>query len=170
MKRQLLLIILFVSTAFLALSQGNTDIDKLVQARMNYMKENLVLTNAESKDFWGMYEQFLRSEIKYHDTYRKNLSKKGVQGGCPSCTESCATLSDAQILYLYDQKFEIRKNILTLETSFYKKIKNVLTPKHLQDFYKLEERYKRNFVKNKHAQNKNSQNKPSSTTPNKPKR
>lgn len=165
-------IIIVFSIIFIGLSSvfaQKPDANKMVQDRLNFMKTNLKLTATESKVFWGAYEQYIRSEVKCFENYRSNLEKKGIKKGCPDCDGkgACDNLTDAQISYMFDQKFELRKNLLNLETSFYKKIKGTLTPKHLQEFYKNEERYKRSLVKNK---NTAAQAKNPVATPTKPRR
>lgn len=170
MKRLFIISILLVAVFFTASAQEKNDANKLVQARITNMKTNLSLSSKESATFWKEYEQYVRSEVKYHDTYRSNLEKKGIKPCCPNCDNTCTTLTDAQITYLYDQKFELKKNLSTLESNFYKKAKSILTPKHLQEFYKIDERYKRSFVKNKKPATNAPQTKNQTTTPNKAKR
>lgn len=170
MKRIFIFTMLLMAGLFLANAQEKPDANKMVQERINNMKTNLSLSSTESKTFWSAYEQYLRSEIKYHETYRTNLEKKGIKSCCPNCDNSCTSLTDAQITYLYDQKFELKKNLYTLESNFYKKAKTILTPKHLQEFYKIDERYKRSFVKNKKAPASSNQAKTQPATPNKAKR
>ncbi len=167
MRRTLFILLFALVGVFSINAQEKADANKIVQDRLNNMKANLSLSSTESKTFWSAYEQFLQSEVKCHDTYRTNLSKRGIKACCPKCSESCESLTDEQITYLYDQKFELRKNLLNLETTFYKKAKSILTPKHLQELYKIDEKYKRSFVKNKSSQAKSESTK---ATPNKPKR
>lgn len=152
MKRVIIvfsIILVGLSTTF----AQKPDANKMIQDRVSFMKNNLKLTAAESKTFWNAYEQYVRSEVKCFETYRSNLEKKGIKKGCPDCDgkSACDNLTDEQITYMFDQKFELRKNILNLETNFHKRIKGILSAKHLQEFYKNEEKYKRSLVKNKSA-------------------
>ena len=160
---------------FAAVAQEKTDANKMIQNRISYMKGNLKLSAAESKAFWPVYEQFLRNEVKLHETYRKNLEKKGITANCPNCpnceaNKSCEELTDDQITYLFDQKFELRKSLLTLETTFYKKIKTILTPKNLQDFYKKDEKFKRSLATNNKKAASTPASKEPQAAPHKPKR
>lgn len=168
MKR-LIIVFTIILIGFTSTFAQKPDANKMIQDRVSFMKANLKLSATESKNFWSLYEQYLNSEVKCFETYRSNLEKKGIKKGCPDCDgkSACDNLTDTQISYMFDQKFELRKNLLNLETNFYKKIKGILTPKHLQEFYKNEERYKRSLVKNKSnaAQTKNPV-----ATPTKPKR
>ncbi len=151
MKRIFIIAALLTFGVVAAFAQEKLDANKMIQNRVSYMKGALKLSAAESKAFWPAYEQFLRNEIKLHETYRKNIEKKGIKANCPNCpncdeNKSCEELTDEQITYLFDQKFELRKSLLTLETTFYKKIKTILTAKNLQEFYKKDEKFKRNLA------------------------
>lgn len=169
MKRIFLVFTIFLIGIAAAYSQEKPDANKMIQERISNMKTNLKLNSTESKTFWNAYEQYVRSEVKYFSTYRSNLEKKGIRPGCPDCDgkTTCENLTDAQITYMFDQKYELKKNLFNLENNFYKKIKGILTPKHLQEFYKIDERFKRSLIKNKKTGN---QPKAPTATPTKSKR
>ena len=115
-----------------------------VQERIAYMKEHVTLTAKESQTFWKAYEEYLNAEMKVMDSYRKNLEKQGIKLGAPGTNKDIiAKLNDKQLSYLQDQKFELRKNLLNLETTYYKKFKAILSPRHLQDLYNAEYQYKK---------------------------
>ena len=53
-------------------------------------------------------------------------------------------------LQLHDQKFEMRKKISDLEIAYYKKYKAILTPRHIQQLFDLEYKFKKSLTtKNK---------------------
>lgn len=161
MKRLIALFCLLTVGLFFAQAQKETEADKMVKARMDNMKANLKLNEDEAKSFWSAYEQFLRSEVKCLETYKQNLAKQDIhlkEHG--KNKEIIAKLSSKQLTYLQDQKFELRKKLLDLETNFYKKLKTFLTPYRIQSFYNIEEQYKRNMVNKK----KHDETQPASTT------
>jgi hypothetical protein len=43
----------------------------------------------------------------------------------------------------------LRKTLLNLEMTYYKKFKNILTPRHIQDLYNAEYQYKRQLTAKK---------------------
>jgi len=152
MKRLIAFVCLM--TAFLCALQAQVkeDPNKIVKERMENMRNKLKLTSAESKVFWTAYEQYLRSEVKAFETYRNNLAKKGIKlNSVGQNKEVIEKLNDSQLTYLHDQKFELRKNLLNLESGFYKKIKGTLTPRHIQEFYNIEDKFKREMVSKKKA-------------------
>lgn len=122
----------------------------IVQERLSYMQVNLSLSGKENQNFWSVYEQYLKDEMKAMNDYRKNLEKQGIKLGAPGTNkEIIENLTDKQLTYLQDQKFELRKTLLNLETTYYKKYKSILTPKHIHDLYNLEYKYKRGLTQKK---------------------
>lgn len=122
----------------------------MVKERLNYMRTNLTLSGSENQNFWKVYEEYLNAELKAMDTYRKNLEKQGIKLGASGTNkEIIDKLNDKQLTYLQDQKFELRKNLLNLENSYYKKYKAILSPKTIQNFYNLEYRYKKTLTSKK---------------------
>jgi len=122
----------------------------MVKERLNYMRMNLTLSGSENQNFWKVYEEYLNAELKAMDTYRKNLEKQGIKLGASGTNkEIIDKLNDKQLTYLQDQKFELRKNLLNLENSYYKKYKAILSPKTIQNLYNLEYRYKKTLTSKK---------------------
>lgn len=135
-------------------AQTKVDSEKMIKERVENMRANLKLSSAEAKAFYPAYEQFLRNEIKCHETYKQNLAKKGIKLNAPGQNkEIIESLKDDQLSYLQDQKFELRKSILNMETSFYKKLKTMLTPRHIQNFYNIDDKYKRQIIAKRQSEN-----------------
>lgn len=154
MKRLWITLVILTVSATALFAQEKSP-STLIQDRINYMKANLLLTGAENNQFWTVYEQFLNEEVKIMSNYRKNLEKQGIKLGAPGTNkETIEKLNDKQLTYLQDQKFEMRKNILNLETTYHKKFKAFMTPHHLQDLYNLEYKYKKEMTQKKAAAKK----------------
>ena len=150
MRKLWMTLILVVIGAASALFAQETNGKTMIQNRIAYMKEHVALTGAESQNFWKVYEEFLVAEMKVMDNYRKNLEKQGIKLGAPGTNkEVIDKLTDKQLSYLQDQKFEMRKNMLNLETTYYKKFKAILSPRHLQDLYNKEYEYKKYMTSKK---------------------
>ncbi len=157
MKRIIALVCLLTAFAAAVQAQEKPDTGKMVKERMDNMRQNLSLSPSESKSFYTAYEQFLHSEIKYHETFRTNMEKNGIKQCVCQNKESYASLTDKQMTYMQDQKFELRKNMLNLESTFYKKLKTILSPRHIQDFYRIDEQYRRDLVNKMKCQKSTSQ-------------
>lgn len=156
MKRVLITLTVMALCATTALYAQESNAKTMIQKRIAYMKEHVQLSSKETQSFWKVYEEYLNAEAKAMETYRKNLEKQEIKLGAPGTNkEVIDKLSDKQITYLQDQKFELRKTLLNLETTYYKKYKAILTPRHLQDLYNAEYQYKRLLTaKKKEAKNK----------------
>lgn len=143
----LIMVLIGASTALFAQVKNS---QTMIQNRIAYMQENVELSGKESQTFWKVYEEYLKAEMRVMDTYRKNLEKREIKLGAPgSNKELIAKLSDSQLSYLQDQKFELRKNLLNLEATYYKKFKTILTPRHLQNLYDQEYKYKKGLTAKK---------------------
>lgn len=150
MKRLFFTICIIAAGLLYTQAQVKAEPEKILKDRMENMRSNLKLSAVEGKQFWPAYEQFLRDEIKCHETYKKNLEKQGIRLNEPGKNkEIIEKLSDKQLTYLQDQRFELRKNLLNLENNFYKKMKTMLTPRHIQDFYNIDKKYKRALIAKK---------------------
>lgn len=148
MKRIFIFIALVALSITISFAQEKPDANKMVQERLMNMKNKLKLDANESKVFWQSYEQYVRAEIKAHATFKTNLEKQGIKHNCPNCAgNENVEMTDAQIKYFYDQKFELRKKLLDNDLAFHKKVKTILSPKHMQSFYKIDEQFKRNLAK-----------------------
>ncbi|MBP5496532.1 MAG: hypothetical protein J6X98_05130 [Bacteroidales bacterium] len=150
MKKTWITLIVLAMCATTALFAQEKNPKAMIQERLSYMKANVSMSSSESQKFWPVYEEFLKEEMKAMDTYRKNLEKQGIKLGAPGTNkEIIEKLSDKQLTYLQDQKFELRKNLLTIETNYHKKFKAILTPQHLQDLYNKEYAYKKTLTAKK---------------------
>jgi uncharacterized protein YxeA len=147
MKKVLITLTVMALCAMTALYAQETNSKTMIQKRIDYMKEHVQLSGKESQNFWKVYEEYLNAEMKAMEAYRKNLEKQEIKLGAPGTNkEIIEKLSDKQITYLQDQKFELRKTLLNLEVTYYKKYKAILTPRHLQDLYNAEYQYKRQMT------------------------
>ena len=150
MKKIWIIIAVVAMCATTALYAQENNPKAMIQKRIAYMKEHVELSGKESQNFWKVYEEYLNAEMRAMDAYRKNLEKQGIKLGAPGTNkEAIEKLNDKQLSYLQDQKFELRKTLLNLETTYYKKYKAILTPRHLQNLYNTEYQYKKHLTAKK---------------------
>ena len=150
MKKLLILLLVATLSAASTLTAQEKNPTAMVQERLAYMQKNLTLSGQENQTFWKVYEEYLNAEMKIMTNYRKNLEKQGIKLGAPGTNkEIIEKLNDKQLTYLQDQKFEMRKNILNIETTYHKKFKTILKPHTLQRLYDLEYKYKKTMAEKK---------------------
>lgn len=153
-KLWITLIILAVGATTTLFAQEKSSFN-IMQDRFAFMKEHLKLSEKEGDAFWKTYSQYLKDEAAIMDNYRKNLEKQGIKLGAPGTNkETIEKLSDKQLTYMHDQKFEMRKKISDLEIAYYKKYKAILTPRHIQQLYDLEYKYKKSLTAKKKGEKK----------------
>lgn len=158
MRKLWMTLIMVAMGAVTVLFAQGTSSSAIIKERVTYMQEHVALTGKETQTFWKVYEEFLVAEMKAMDTYRKNLEKQGIKLGASGTNkEIIDKLTDQQLTYLQDQKFELRKNLLNIETTYHKKFKAILSPHHLQDLYNKEYEFKRYMT----AKKKEAKNEPS---------
>lgn len=149
MKKIWITLILVLGASSVLFAQEKTP-QTMIQERIAYMQENVAMSGKESQTFWKVYEEYLNAELKAMSTYRKNLEKKGINLSTSGTNkETIAQMSDDKLSYLQDQKFELRKNLLNLEITYYKKFKAILSPHHLQDLYDTEYKFKKSLTTKK---------------------
>lgn len=150
MKKLWIMLIVAALCASTSLFAQEKNPKTMVQERLTYMQKNLTLSGQENQTFWKVYEEYLNAEMKIMTNYRKNLEKQGIKLGAPGTNkEIIEKLTDKQLTYLQDQKFEMRKSILNLETSYHKKYKAILKPHTIQKLYDLEYKYKKSLTEMK---------------------
>ncbi len=153
-KLWITLIVLAISATSVLFAQEKNP-KAMIQERIAYMKANVPLTGGETQNFWKVYEEYLNAEMKAMTAYHKNLEKQGIKLGASGTNKDIiASLSDKQLTYLQDQKFELRKTLLTLETTYHKKYKTILSPQHLQKLYDQEYAFKKKMTAKKKEVNK----------------
>ena len=158
MKRLWILMIIAVFCASSNLFAQEKSSKQKIQDRLTFMKEHLTVSERASANFWKTYEQYLNDEMAIMDTYRKNLEKQGIKLGAPGTNkEMIEKLSDKQLTYLQDQKFDMRKKMLDLEYNYYKKFKSIIPPQTIQKMYNLEYKYKKTLTTTKKESKKEPQ-------------
>jgi len=156
MKRLWILLLVAAVCATNVLFAQEKNPKTMVQARLAYMQKNLTLSGQENLNFWKVYQEYLNAEMKTMEAYRKNLEKQGIKLGASGTNKDLIEkLSDKQLTYLQEQKFEMRKNMLNLEVTYYKKFKAILKPHTLQRMYDLEYKYKKTMAEKKQEPKKN---------------
>ncbi|MBR4912582.1 MAG: hypothetical protein IKZ54_07065 [Bacteroidales bacterium] len=150
MKRLWILLIVSALCASTSLFAQEKNPKAMIQERLSFMQKNLTLSGQENQSFWKVYEEYLNAEMKIMTNYRKNLEKQGIRLGAPGTNkEAIDKLTEKQLTYLQDQKFEMRKNILNLETTYYKKYKTILKAHTIKKLYDLEYRFKKTMTEKK---------------------
>jgi len=103
------LIILF-STSGMLLAQSQKQIDKFNKERTAYFTEQLELSDAESKAFWPLYEDFRNRKMKLIEDERNTWSY---------AHKNADNLTEKEILETLEKGYSLKEKQLALEEEYY---------------------------------------------------
>lgn len=150
MKKYILAIALSLCALASALAQGRTlspqERDKWLSEMSTYKKEfiarELELTDAQQKKFFEVYNQ-METELNQIASETRDLEKK-------TCDD--AEASDAEIETAARTMFEQKSREGAVESAYFYKFKEILTPKQLLRLKNAERKFTQQLVKrHKHA-------------------
>ncbi len=132
---------------------------KLMEKKMVFMKENLMLTPSESKAFEAAYKKYAKEKMQLRQEMQKEFRLKIEKG-------QYLELSDNELNKLLDKKMELENKRLKIEMDFQKELRRILPPKKVIKYYRTERNFNRKMLakmrKGKKMQRRNK--KTSSTT------
>lgn len=120
-------------------ANGRPDFQGILQLKRNYIQENLTLPEAKAPKFWALYDQYINEEKKIHTAFLNTLKIKKITR---EMLYEENKLTDEQLSFVMEQKLNCKEKIFFLEKKFYNQAKNILSPRELAKFYKLEHRFK----------------------------
>jgi len=134
MKKLLLSAIFFLST-FAINAQTTDDMIELLKSdvktnRKAIITESMAFTEAESKVFWPVYNEF---EIEL-----EKLAAKRIQN-IKDYADSYEAMTDEKADQLMKAAFDFRSSRVKLNESYYKKFAKVLTPSRAAKYMQIED-------------------------------
>ncbi len=131
------LIILF-STSGILLAQSQEQIEKFNKERTAYFTEKLELSDAESKAFWPLYEDFHNRKMKLIEDERNTWSY---------AHKNADNLTEKEILETLEKGYSLKKKQLALEEEYYQdKFLNALPAKKVLKLGKVEWDFRRHLL------------------------
>ena len=131
------LIILFCTSGML-LAQSQEQIDKFNKERTAYFTEKLELSNAESKAFWPLYEDFHNRKMKLIEDERNTWSY---------AHKNADNLTEKEILETLKKGYALKERQLALEEEYYQdKFLNALPAKKVLKLGKVEWDFRRHLL------------------------
>lgn len=104
-----------------------------------FIAEKLALSPAEEQKFWPVFDAY---ELKKMDLFKQNMElRRKIKG----LTDDA---SEAEMSALADKMIEQEKAELQLRVDYHKKFKTVLSARKLLTFYRAENQYKTNLIRN----------------------
>ncbi len=124
------------------------DCQTMMKLKKEYFQKNFTLQPEQEKDFWNAFDAYANTEFDAFKSHREALAKVGIDHRVPA--DSVQYLSDDQIRVLYSSRLELRSKLLKAENEFFKSISKCLSAKQLNEYYQLEQKFKRSAAKHQH--------------------
>jgi len=143
MKRKLIYIIslavfLFTTSGTLV-AQSQEQIDKFNEERKVYFTEELELTDAESKAFWPLYDDFHNRKMKLVEDERNTWTY---------AHKNADNLTDQEILETLEKGYNLKEKQLELEREYYQaKFLEALPTKKVLKLGKVEWDFRRYLIR-----------------------
>lgn len=112
--------------------------EKLMQMQENYIRENLVLSDAQAQSFWPIYREHLRAAgaLKVEKAKTMGEIKRNYE-----------LMSDNELDKMIQSTFELERKIIDENQNFANKVKTAIPPKKIVRLKLLELEYKKMLLK-----------------------
>lgn len=128
---------------------------EILKLKRSYISENLTLSDEKAKKFWPIYDRYIAEEQKNHKTFKTSLEAKGITR---EKIKDDSQLTEGQLSFYLSQKMQFKEQMFNADKRFYNDAKAVLSARELKKFYQLEQSFKNQCAKKRHANNGNSSN------------
>lgn len=118
--------------------------EKIESLRVSFLTNKMNLTPEEAQKFWPVYNQY-KNEMKALRKDKKELATDAEM--------EINSMSDAEISQLIEQKFALEQKELEIKKKYVAEYKKIIPLKKLAAFYRGEEEFKLQLLKQ--AANKN---------------
>lgn len=138
------------STSGILLAQSQEQIEKFNKERTAYFTEKLELSDAESKAFWPLYEDFHNRKMKLIEDERNTWSY---------AHKNADNLTEKEILETLEKGYSLKKKQLALEEEYYQdKFLNALPAKKVLKLGKVEWDFRRHLLNELRGEGKGHRN------------
>lgn len=131
--------LIFFSGMGILMAQTQEQIDQFNKERRTYFTEKLELTEAESKAFWPLYEDFANRKMKLGEDERNTYAY---------AHKNANHLSDKEVKETLAKAFRLKEEQLALEKDFYQnKFMTVLPAQKVMMLGKVEWDFRRHLMR-----------------------
>lgn len=128
-----------------AVKMMQQECQNVMKMKKEYFKTNLKISDKDALSFWPLFDRYLTEEEAIHQQFKQKREDRGIKR--ENGVINFDLLNDEAIIFYYDSKFEMKDKLLELDSRFYQSLKNVLAPKTLVQYFKLEKSFKNYIVK-----------------------
>lgn len=134
-----LILLLLVGWAWPTTAQpqqvNSHDTEKLIEKKLNFIRERLLLNDAQFKAFAPVFRQYEHNRMELARR-RRNLIRN-------LRNERLARLTDNEVAQRLDQIMDIDEQLFAMKISYYKKLKKILPPRKILALFHADNQFRR---------------------------
>ncbi len=123
-------VLLFFACTF-CFGQPNVE-ERIQQERIAFFDKELQLTEAESKQFWPLYDQYREDEQQLKSSYDQR--------------RKIELLSDKEVEELVFKSFELEEKQLALRRAYFEKLRNFMSIRKIAMLKRTEQKFKKKLL------------------------
>lgn len=126
---------------------GTKDCQTMIKLKREYFEENFKLEEKQKAAFWAAYDARTEAEFEAFNASRDAMKAAGITKHIRP--DSIQFLSDKQILALYNNRLSTKQKLAQAEYDFFVAISKCLTAKQVDEYFQLDQKFKRSAAKHK---------------------
>ena len=112
---------------------------KILEKKLVYMKENLMLNEKESQAFEKVYRNYINKKQQLQEAFRKKVISK-VKG------DALTKMSEKEMNAVLDAKVEIDKEKNEINQKLTDNLRQILPPRKVIQYFKLERKFNKKLA------------------------
>ena len=117
----------------------------MIKMKREFIQENFVIESSQKEAFWNAYNEYEKEIITAHKEQREFRKKNNIPSKMTA--DSLSNLSDEAILSYYKNNFETKNKLFKAEENFFNKLRNILKPQQIAQYYILEKNFHKSASK-----------------------
>jgi hypothetical protein len=114
--------------------------ERILEKKLTFFKENLVLNEQESKQFDEAYRSYMQDKLQIKQQYRQDVVSKIRKNGV-------SNLSEREKENIINTKLSLDKRLFELERDFTLKLTKILPSEKVIHYFILEKQFNKELVK-----------------------
>lgn len=117
----------------------------MLKMKREFIQENFVIGSEQKDAFWIAYSEYEKEILKIHKEQREFRKKNNLP--VRMTADSLSSLPDNVILIYYENNFKTKNQFFNAEENFFNKLKEILKPQQIAQYYILEKNFRKSASK-----------------------
>lgn len=117
----------------------------MLKMKKDFIQENFVIESSKKEAFWNAYDEYNKEILAAHKAQREFRQKNNIP--TKMSADSLSSLSDQAILSYYENNFATKNQLFRAEEKFFQKLKTILSPQQIAQYYILEKNFHKSASK-----------------------